>query len=142
IGTGLLKGNVSVIVGQLYTRDDPRRDAGFSIFYMGINLGAFIAPLVCGYVGQRIDWHAVFATAGVGMVAGLIQYSAGGRYLGDVGLHPTAAGSRSERETHKRTAVIWTAGITVVLIAFAIAAYSGTMAVTATQVADAAGFCL
>ena len=57
LGTGLLKGNVAVIVGQLYTADDPRRDAGFSIFYMGINLGAFIAPLVTSYLGQRIDWH-------------------------------------------------------------------------------------
>ena len=56
-GTGLLKPNVSVIVGQLYAPDDIRRDAGFSIFYMGINLGAFIAPLVCGYLGQRVNWH-------------------------------------------------------------------------------------
>ena len=55
IGTGLLKGNVSVIVGQLYRQDDHRRDAGFSIFYMGINLGAFIAPLVCGYLGQNVE---------------------------------------------------------------------------------------
>src|SRR5438067_5854275 len=77
LGTGLLKPNVSTIVGTLYTRDDPRRDAGFSIFYMGINLGAFIAPLVCGYLGQKIDWHAGFAAAGVGMVLGLIQYSFG-----------------------------------------------------------------
>jgi POT family proton-dependent oligopeptide transporter len=81
IGTGLLKPNVSTIVGTLYTRDDPRRDAGFSIFYMGINLGAFISPLVCGWLGQKIDWHAGFAAAGVGMVIGLIQYSAGQKYL-------------------------------------------------------------
>jgi proton-dependent oligopeptide transporter, POT family len=81
IGTGLLKPNVSTIVGTLYTRDDPRRDAGFSIFYMGINLGAFISPLVCGYLGQKIDWHAGFAAAGVGMVLGLIQYSLGRKYL-------------------------------------------------------------
>src|SRR5204863_37181 len=56
LGTGLLKGNVSVIVGGLYGPGDKRRDAGFSIFYMGINLGAFIAPLVCGYLGQRVNW--------------------------------------------------------------------------------------
>ncbi len=67
IGTGLLKGNVSVIVGRLYSADDGRRDAGYSIFYMGINTGAFVAPLVCGYLGQRVDWHAGFAAAGVGM---------------------------------------------------------------------------
>ena len=63
IGTGLLKGNVSVIVGRLYAQDDPRRDAGFSIFYMGINTGAFVAPFVCGYLGQRVSWHVGFAAA-------------------------------------------------------------------------------
>jgi POT family proton-dependent oligopeptide transporter len=81
IGTGLLKPNVSTIVGTLYTRDDPRRDAGFSIFYMGINLGAFIAPLVTGWLGQKINWHIGFAAAGVGMVIGLIQYAYGRKYL-------------------------------------------------------------
>src|SRR4051812_3817152 len=83
IGTGLLKGNVSVIVGRLYAKDDMRRDAGFSIFYMGINTGAFLAPLVCGYLGQRVNWHVGFAAAGIGMVVGVIQYVAGGRYLGE-----------------------------------------------------------
>ena len=67
IGTGLLKGNVSVIVGKLYATGDSRRDAGFSIFYMGINLGAFIAPLVCGYLGQQVNWHFGFGAAGIGM---------------------------------------------------------------------------
>jgi POT family proton-dependent oligopeptide transporter len=81
IGTGLLKPNVSTIVGTLYTRDDPRRDAGFSMFYMGINLGAFISPLICGWLGQKINWHAGFAAAGVGMVFGLIQYALGQKYL-------------------------------------------------------------
>ena len=81
IGTGLLKPNVSTIVGTLYTRDDPRRDAGFSVFYMGINLGAFIAPLICGWLGQKYNWHFGFAAAGFGMVIGLIQYVAGKKYL-------------------------------------------------------------
>jgi len=81
IGTGLLKPNVSTIVGTLYTRDDPRRDGAFSIFYMGINLGAFIAPLVCGWLGQKMNWHAGFAAAGFGMVLGLIQYAAGTKHL-------------------------------------------------------------
>src|SRR5918999_88307 len=83
IGTGLLKGNVSVIVGRLYAKEDERRDAGYSIFYMGINLGAFVAPLICGYLGQRVDWHMGFAAAGVGMVIGVVQYVAGSRYLGN-----------------------------------------------------------
>ncbi len=77
IGTGLLKPNVSTMVGSLYDKDDERRDAGFSIFYMGINLGAFIAPLVVGTLGQRVDWHIGFGCAGVAMVFGLVQYVAG-----------------------------------------------------------------
>ena len=81
IGTGLLKPNVSTIVGTLYSRDDPRRDSGFSLFYMGINLGAFIAPLICGWLGQKVNWHIGFAAAGVGMTIGLIQYVAGRKYL-------------------------------------------------------------
>jgi len=81
VGTGLLKPNVSSMVGSLYTRDDARRDAGFSLFYMGINLGAFIAPLICGWLGQQSNWHFGFAAAGVGMVFGLIQYVLGRKYL-------------------------------------------------------------
>jgi POT family proton-dependent oligopeptide transporter len=81
IGTGLLKPNVSTLVGTLYTRDDPRRDAGFSLFYMGINLGAFMAPIICTPLGQQINWHIGFAAAGVGMVLGLVQYVYGGKYL-------------------------------------------------------------
>jgi POT family proton-dependent oligopeptide transporter len=77
VGTGLLKPNVSTLVGSLYEPGDPRRDAGFSIFYMGINLGAFIGPLVAGWLAQRVDWHIGFASAGVGMTLGLVQYVAG-----------------------------------------------------------------
>src|SRR3989442_5748738 len=77
IGTGLLKPNVSTLVGSLYTSNDKRRDAGFSIFYMGINLGAFLGPLIAGYLAQRVDWHIGFACAGVGMVLGLAQYVIG-----------------------------------------------------------------
>jgi POT family proton-dependent oligopeptide transporter len=86
IGTGLLKTNISSIVGQLYAPDDRRRDAGFSIFYMGINLGGFIAPLITGYLGQRIGWHWGFGAAGIGMTLGLIQYVLGGSRLGTAGL--------------------------------------------------------
>ena len=89
IGTGLLKPNVSTMVGSLYRRDDPRRDAGFSLFYMGINTGAFFAPLVTGWLGQKINWHIGFAAAGLGMVFGLIQYVAGRKYLTPVDEHET-----------------------------------------------------
>ena len=81
IGTGLLKPNVSGIVGSLYERADARRDAGFSIFYMGINLGAALGPFIAGYFAQRVDWHLGFACAGIGMSLGLIQYVAGRKHL-------------------------------------------------------------
>ncbi len=87
-GTGLLKPNVSTIVGGLYAENDHRRDAGFSIFYMGINVGALIAPLACGYVGEGINWHYGFGLAGIGMTAGLIQYVLGAKYLEGAGLPP------------------------------------------------------
>jgi POT family proton-dependent oligopeptide transporter len=77
IGTGLLKPNVSTLVGSLYDERDARRDAGFSIFYMGINLGALFGPLIAGYLAQRVDWHIGFACAGVGMTLGLVQYVVG-----------------------------------------------------------------
>jgi len=81
VGTGLLKPNVSGIVGSLYDAQDSRRDAGFSIFYMGINLGAALGPFIAGYLAQRVDWHLGFACAGVGMTLGLIQYVMGRRHL-------------------------------------------------------------
>jgi proton-dependent oligopeptide transporter, POT family len=142
IGTGLLKGNVSVIVGRLYSADDERRDAGYSIFYMGINVGAGIAPLVCGYLGQRVNWHAGFAAAGVGMVLGLIQYVLGAKYLGEAGLHPADAGSPTQMSRQKRQAATWAAIVVALLVAGAVALYTGALPVTATQIADAAGYFL
>jgi POT family proton-dependent oligopeptide transporter len=88
VGTGFLKPNVSTMVGDLYAQGDARRDAGFSIFYMGINLGALLAPLVVGYLGQRVDWHYGFGSAGFFMVLGLIQYVVGRDRLRGVGEKP------------------------------------------------------
>lgn len=85
VGTGLLKPNVSTMVADLYPEGGARRDAGFSIFYMGINIGAFFGPLVCGYLGEDINWHLGFSAAGVGMVLGLIQYKLGYPLLGTAG---------------------------------------------------------
>src|SRR5262249_745740 len=68
------KPNVSTLVGSLYEQGDRRRDAGFSIFYMGINSGGLLGPIVAGYLAQRVDWHAGFACAGIGMACGLVQY--------------------------------------------------------------------
>jgi POT family proton-dependent oligopeptide transporter len=99
IGTGLLKPNVSAMVADLYPEGGNRRDAGFSIFYSGINVGAMIGPLVCGFLGEKVNWHLGFGAAGIGMVLGLIQYQLGGKYLGEAGLRRkaevTAAGDRT-----------------------------------------------
>lgn len=86
IGTGLLKPNVSSMVGDLYPGGGARRDAGFSIFYMGINFGAILGPLLCGLLGEGYNWHFGFSLAGIGMVLGLISYKYGGRHLGEAGL--------------------------------------------------------
>jgi POT family proton-dependent oligopeptide transporter len=77
IGTGLLKPNATTMVGMLYDAQDARRDAGFSLFYMGINLGAFLGPIIAGFLAQEVDWHLGFACAGVGMTLGLVQYVLG-----------------------------------------------------------------
>lgn len=98
LGNGFFKPNISSIVGQLYEPNDPRRDGGFTIFYMGINLGAFFAPFVCGYLGEKIAWKYGFAAAGVGMVIGLVWYLlTQNKYLGDIGLHPV---SQDTTENH------------------------------------------
>ena len=139
VGTGLLKGNAAVIVGALYGPQDARRDAGFSIYYMGINLGAFVAPLVCGYLGQRISWHIGFGAAGVGMVLGLVQYVAGAKYLGDAGLHPAPAASPAAASALKTRATLGGAAALVAIVAVSLGMYSGALPITAKQIADAAG---
>lgn len=85
IGTGLLKPNVSSMVGDLYPEGGAKRDAGFSIFYMGINFGAILGPLLCGLLGEGYNWHYGFTLAGFGMVLGLISYQIGGKYIGTAG---------------------------------------------------------
>jgi dipeptide/tripeptide permease len=81
IGVGFLKPNISTIVGRLYSQDDPRRDAGFTIFYMGINLGAFMATLLCGYLGETYGWRYGFGAAGIGMLIGLATFLSGQSHL-------------------------------------------------------------
>lgn len=90
IGTGLLKPNVSGMVGDLYGNTDPRRDAGFSIFVFGINMGAFIAPIAVGYLGQNVNFHLGFSLAAIGMFFGLVQYVMDGKkYLSNSSLYPS-----------------------------------------------------
>lgn len=86
LGTGLLKPNVSAIVGDLYPEGGARRDAGFSIFYMGINVGALFGPLICGFLGEGINWHLGFLAAGIFMTLGLIQYKFNLKHFGDAGI--------------------------------------------------------
>jgi POT family proton-dependent oligopeptide transporter len=90
MGNGFFKPNISTLVGSLYEEGDVKRDGGFTIFYMGINLGAMIAPLFCGYLGEVYGWHYGFGAAGVGMLAGLLVFWKGinANVLGDRGLQP------------------------------------------------------
>ncbi len=98
LGTGMLKPNISTMVGRLYPEGGGRRDAGFTIFYMGINLGAMIGPLICGFFAKQIDWHYGFGAAGVGMVLGLIQYRSFAHHLGDTGKRLNSAQSTSRND--------------------------------------------
>jgi len=88
LGTGLLKPNISALVGRLYPEGGARRDSGFTLFYMGINIGALLGPLVCSSLGEKVNWHYGFTAAGVGMVAGLITFRFTRRNLGVAGLKP------------------------------------------------------
>jgi POT family proton-dependent oligopeptide transporter len=81
MGVGYLKPNISTIVGKLYSQDDPRRDSGFTIFYMGINIGSFTATLLCGWLGETYGWSYGFGAAGIGMIIGLITFTFGQKYL-------------------------------------------------------------
>jgi POT family proton-dependent oligopeptide transporter len=120
VGTGLLKPNISAMVGSLYTKDDPRRDSGFSIFYMGINIGAVLAPLVCGYLAQgesfkafvarmgfdvSTSWHWGFGAAGLGMCLGLIIYLLNRKRLPDVDPGATDKAGAGEPGTDQSSAV-------------------------------------
>jgi POT family proton-dependent oligopeptide transporter len=157
LGTGLLKPNISVIVGQLYTSKDIRRDAGFSVFYMGINLGAFVGPLITGFLAQderfrgwltgmgmdpNSSWHWGFGAAGVGMTLGLLQYALGGRRLGDAGLHPVAPSSPEAAAQLKRRATLVLGGGFLALAALAGAIATGALPVTPEQVSNSYGYLL
>jgi proton-dependent oligopeptide transporter, POT family len=147
LGTGLLKPNISTMVGQLYGKDDGRRDAGFSIFYMGINLGAFLAPMICGtYLAQsegfretllnagiapRNAWHFAFAAAAVGMGIGLVQYVLGKKHLGDAGKHPVVARTPVESMRNKQILVAIIATFVGVPALVASLHYGGQIVVTA-----------
>ncbi|MGX7418758.1 peptide MFS transporter [Carnobacterium gallinarum] len=122
LGTGMLKPNVSEIVGGLYEKNDHRRDSGFSIFVMGINIGSFLAPLIIGAVQKEYNYHVGFSIAAFGMLAGLIQYYfQGKKYLGPIGLKPTNPVTQPEKKTIYKNLAIAAVLIVVVLgVAFAV----------------------
>ncbi len=137
LGTGLLKPNVSAIVGDLYPDGGARRDAGFSLFYMGINIGALLGPLLVGYLGENISWHLGFSAAGIGMILGLIQYKLGEKYLGSAGLL-----SEEARETRGAAWKTFFMGIGVVGVLAAVLyglSSTGTLALTLEGAAAATG---
>jgi POT family proton-dependent oligopeptide transporter len=101
-GVGMLKPNISTMVGGLYKQGDIRRDKGFTIFYIGINVGAFLSSLIVGYVGEVHGWHYGFGLAGIGMAAGLIQYVAGLKYLKQVGNFLGTSENIIEKEAMKK----------------------------------------
>jgi POT family proton-dependent oligopeptide transporter len=157
VGTGLLKSNVSVLVGKLYQPDDVRRDAGYSIYYMGINSGALIAPIITGWLAQsdsfkrilesagirpETSWHWGFGAAAVGMFLGLVQYVLGGKHLSPDGLLPVRptdpiAAARAERQV--RLVGVVTLVLLLLLGAFAL---SGVAAIDAEVISRNFGWVL
>jgi POT family proton-dependent oligopeptide transporter len=119
-GNGFFKPNISTLVGRLYTPGDARRDSGFTIFYMGINLGAFLAPLVCGTLGEKLGWHYGFAAAGVGMLGGLTVFALGQRRLGAAGLAPGADGSGAHGVSRGDWTVVGVTTIATLALVFAV----------------------
>jgi len=102
LGVGMLKPNISTMVGGLYKRGDIRRDKGFTIFYIGINLGAFLSSLIVGYVGEVHGWHYGFGLAGIGMLLGLLVYLYGQKHINHVGNYIGNSLNKEEREATNR----------------------------------------
>jgi proton-dependent oligopeptide transporter, POT family len=114
VGTGLLKGNVAALVGGLYPAGGARQDAGFSIFYMGINSGALIAPIITGFLGERVGWHFGFGAAGVAMLIGLAVFrTRSGPTLGPIGRDPSGTPAEQARV---RTITLGVAAVLALLV--------------------------
>ncbi len=114
LGTGLLKGNISSIVGKLYKDEDDRRESGYTIFYMAINIGSTLGFLVCSYLGEKIGWHWGFGAAGFGMAFGVIQFIRSRNLLGSAGAEPNAL------DEVKRSKLVFRTKISLVLMVLVI----------------------
>ena len=132
LGTGLLKPNISAIVGDLYPEGGSRRDAGVSLFYMGINVGAFFGQLITGILGENVGWHWGFGAAGVGMALGLIVFAmTRGKTLRGIGVEPTRLADATRQARQERTVKIALAiGLAAIAVVFALAA-TGTITIDA-----------
>ncbi|MDT8410161.1 MAG: peptide MFS transporter [Wenzhouxiangellaceae bacterium] len=134
IGTGLLKPNISSCVGELYPEGGSREDAGYVLYYMGINVGAFLGPLVCGFLRINAGWHWGFAAAAVGMIAGLIVYRATQKHLGDFGKHPNPTPPGREASTRNTKLAIYAA--TALLFVLMVLGLEGVISVNARSLAE------
>ena len=122
IGNGLFLPNLPGQVAGLYKSDDPRRGSAYNIYYMGVNLGAFMAPLVCGAVGEIYGWHWGFALAGVGMAIGLAIYLGGGRYLpADPPRAARSEGEKTEGGGLERSSLMLFGGVILAVVVFRVA---------------------
>lgn len=135
IGTGLLKPNVSSVVADLYPEGGARRDAGFSVFYMGINLGAMLGPIVCSWLGEGYNWHWGFSAAGFGMVLGVIQYRMGYQHLGDAGVLRTDDSAQVVAQKERRFYGVFGATV-LLLVGFGMLVSRGVIPLTLTQIAQ------
>ena len=138
MGTGLLKPNVSTVVGDLYPEGGARRDGGFSVFYMGINLGALFGPLGCSFLGEGYNWHWGFSLAGFGMVLGLVQFKMGTKYLGDAGILRTE-NSPAEVAALSRKFFTLFFGTLGAIVLFGWLVAQGTIPLSLTQIATGLG---
>ena len=132
LGTGLLKPNIGALVGQLYSMEDNRRDSGYALYYMGINIGSIIGYIVCGYLAESVGWHWAFGAAAVGMAFGLVQFAITKDNLKGIGAEPTTAMSAAGNRNS------WSA-IGVFLVAVALVAgliMSGAITVDPTVIAN------
>lgn len=157
LGTGMLKPNISAMVGQLYSPEDVRRDAGFSIYYMGINVGATFSPLICGWLAQgegfqhllgkigidpTTSWHFGFGFGALGMAFGLLQYVLTGKRLGNAGLAVLGAGSSEAMAAARRKLGLALGGVLAVIAIVVALVLGGVIAVTPAGVSRAMDFVL